>query len=284
MIAGWISGKRQPMNYYLTVVEGAHDAALVGVLLKERGFERVQSRAKVDPFWGSLIPTQFPSNPQGRLDHVVKFPDFYENRTTNPEQSVAVAAAGGYDKLIVELQASLDALGASGLSGIAVVADADDVIPAQRFGEIQARLNKVSEEGETNKVDGFPLIVPAVPGFANGPNPRLGVYILPDNLKTGTLETLLLECATASYAPYHKPAVDFVSAIIASRPPDTPELRPLRSNSGGQKATANIIGNLLHPGCSLGTAIERGNWLQNLTGTEIGIELVRQFLGDMLRA
>jgi hypothetical protein len=85
------------MDYLLIVVEGPHDAAFVGILLRERGFGRTRLRTQVDPFWAPLIPTQFPSNPEGRLDHVVKFPDFY---TRGSAQSVAVAAAGGYDKLL----------------------------------------------------------------------------------------------------------------------------------------------------------------------------------------
>ena len=132
------------------VVEGPHDAALVGVLLRERGFNRTEYRADVDPFWAPIIPTQFPANPQGRLDHVVKFPDFYTKGGGTP-QSVAVAAAGGYDKLVVELQTDLDALGSSRLAGIAIVADADDVVPAQRLTQLLAQLEEVNRQGTTNK-------------------------------------------------------------------------------------------------------------------------------------
>ena len=81
------------MDYSLIVVEGPQDAAFVGVLLKERGFKKTKLRNEVDPFWDPLMPKQFPANPQGRLDHVVKFPDIYTNK--DPQQSVAVAAAGG---------------------------------------------------------------------------------------------------------------------------------------------------------------------------------------------
>ena len=155
------------MLYFLIVVEGPHDAALLGVLLRERGFGRTQYRSEVDSFWAQLIPTQFPANPQGRLDHVVQFPDLY-TRGGVLAQSVAVVAASGYDKLIVELQASLDILGSSRLSGIAVIADADDVAPAERFTDLRAKLHEMNRQSTANGIDGFPLGCPPPWGLRMG--------------------------------------------------------------------------------------------------------------------
>jgi hypothetical protein len=215
------------------------------------------------------------------LDHVVKFPDFYA-REGAEGQSVAVAAAGGYDKLVIEVQASLDALGSSRFEGIAIVADADETDPLQRLMEVRAQLDEVNRQGTSNGVDGFPLTLPATFAVQRGPGPRFGIYVLPDCRTTGTLETLLLECAASSYNGYYQAATDFVNGIDASEPPESINLRLLRRGSGIHKATANIIGNILHPGCSLGTAIERGKWLDGLTGRESAIAAARQFLNELL--
>ncbi|HWZ44579.1 MAG TPA: hypothetical protein VNW97_13975 [Candidatus Saccharimonadales bacterium] len=63
------------MAYFLLVVEGVHDAAFFGLLLKQRQFSKVAFLSGIDAYWQKLIPTKFPANPQGRLDHVVSFPD-----------------------------------------------------------------------------------------------------------------------------------------------------------------------------------------------------------------
>ncbi len=164
------------MAYHLIVVEGAHDAAFIGILLRERGLHQVRLRAEVDVFWTRLIPTQFPANLKGRLDRVVKFPDFYSDSTI-PPKSVAVAVAGGFDLLKQELQADLDTLDLTQLTGVAVIADADEVSPDQRLADLLRQLSEVNRDGSINQVDGFPLTLPNSAGVQNGPGPRVGVYV-----------------------------------------------------------------------------------------------------------
>jgi hypothetical protein len=271
------------MAYFLMVVEGPHDAAFIGRLLVEHGLTKIRLRNLVDEYWAQLIPTQFPANPQGRLDHVVHFPDIYE--TPNPQHiSVAIAVAGGDSQLIPELQASLEILNLAQLSGVAIISDADDIGVNVRFQQLTDGLNKINAESVANQLQGFPLVLPATPGAVSSGFPRVGVHVFPDNQHQGTLEKVLLECGATSYAPYCGPALQFVKSVDESRPEDVAELVNLRAGSGRDKAAAATVGGLLFPGSSLAVSIERGSWLNPLAGTEVGIGSARSFLALLLAA
>jgi hypothetical protein len=269
------------MRYFLLVVEGAHDAAFFGLLLTQRHLRKVKFRSNVDPYWERLIPTQFPSNPKGKLDHVVRFPDIYTAGPEDGDISVAIVVAESDSKLVSELRAALEILDITQLRASAVVSDADNMGVNARVQQLLAELNQVNAEAVRDSVRGFPLTLPAAPGFANGA-PRIGIHVLPDNNHAGTLETVLLDCAVTSYSSYRQPAIDFVEEIATSAPANLPELAPLRRGAGREKAAAGAIGNLLFPAASLAVAIERGNWLQPVLGTESGLIAARSFLDSLV--
>jgi hypothetical protein len=269
------------MPYFLLVVEGAHDAAFLGSLLQRRGHRKVQLRSEVDSYWEKLIPTTFPANPKGRLDHVVRYPDIYESPDKNDTRSVAIMVAGGDSQLVREFQDALDILDIPQLRAAAIVSDANGIGVATRVAQIVAGLEHISDEGAKNLVPGFPLVLPRAPGFVEG-NPRIGIHVFPDNVNAGTLETVLLECSVTSYSRYTQPAIDFVNSIDESCPPALAELQALRSGSGRHKAAAGIIGNLLFPGSALSVSIDRGSWLDPVTNAEIGLVSVRGFLDSLL--
>ncbi len=269
------------MPYFLLVVEGAHDAMFFGVLLKQRGLTKVKLRADVDPYWEKLIPTTFPANPKGQMDHLVRYPDIYESPDTNNRRSVAIIVAGGDDQLVREFQDALEILDISQLKAAAIVSDANGIGVTARLEQIVAKLEAVSHEETRNFVPGFPLNLPHNPGFADG-NPRIGIHVFPDNVNAGTLESVLLDCAATSYHRYRQPAIEFVNAIDQACPAVLPELQSLRGGSGRQKAAAGIIGNLLFPGSALSVSIEKGNWFDPVTNTEPGLVAARTFLDSLL--
>jgi hypothetical protein len=269
------------MPYSLLVVEGAHDAAFFGQLLRQRTFRKIQMRDEVDPYWAKLIPTQFPADPAGRLDHVVKYPDIYESQAQGKNESVAILVANGDSRLIPEFQAALEILDVLQLRSASIVSDADDIGVPARLTQLLEGLAAVSTEGTKNSLPGFPLTLPNAPGLANGA-PRIGIHIFPNNVNNGTLETILLDCASTSYSAYQKPAVDFVAQIDASQPAGTQELRALRRGAGRQKAAAGVLGNLLFPGYSLSVAVDRGSWLAPVKGNEVGLVAAQNFLDALL--
>jgi hypothetical protein len=269
------------MPYDLLVVEGAHDAAFFGQLLKQRHFQKTLVRNQVDPYWDKLIPTQFPADPAGKLDHVVKYPDIYEFPAQGNKVSVAILVANGDSRLIPEFQAALEILDVTQLHSAAIVTDADDVGVPAKLTQLLEGLAAISTEGTRNSLPGFPLILPTAPGLANGV-PRIGIHIFPNNVDNGTLESILLDCAATSYSAYQKPAVDFVTQIDASQPGGAQELRALRRGAGRQKAAAGVLGNLLFPGYSLSVAVDRGSWLAPVKGNEVGLIAAQNFLDAML--
>jgi hypothetical protein len=269
------------MIYFLLIVEGAHDAAFVGALLKQRGIKKVELRSKIDPYWEKLIPTKFPADPNGRLDHVVRYPDIYESDGQNNGRSVAIVVATGDTRLVPEFQVALEILDVLRLRAAAIVSDANGMGVAARIGQIVAGLEAVNDVETTNLIPGFPLTLPHAPGFAEG-NPRIGLHVFPDNVNTGTLETVLLECAVTSYSRYRQPAMDFVNSVDYSCPPELAELRPLRGGSGRHKAAAGIIGNLLIPGSALSVSIDRCSWLDPVTNAEPGLVAAQGFIDSLL--
>ena len=76
-------------------------------------------------------------------------------------------------------------LKASGLSALGILIDGDDD-PAARWEQLRSRLGSL--------VDGLPGALPAT-GVIVEPTsgPRVGVWLMPDNVRSGMLETLLLE-------------------------------------------------------------------------------------------
>jgi hypothetical protein len=74
---------------------------------------------------------------------------------------------------------------ASGLEALGVLVDADHD-PTARWHQVRGRLAKI--------VDGLPESLPPTGSISKPPSgPRVGVWLMPDNIRTGMLETLLLE-------------------------------------------------------------------------------------------
>lgn len=274
------------MKYHLAVVEGPHDASFFGVLLRELGFDKVESVTDVDTFWDGLIPRVFPTGK--RLEHVVRYPDMYTRSGADP-RSVAVSVAGGDSRLLSELRVALEILDVTSMSGVCIVADADDQNAAHRFAQLFAGLTALNgshgpggKEGGAAGVPGFPLALPAAAGDIAAGRPKVGIYILPDNAQPGTLDDILVACAASSMPSLCAPAKALVAAVDSNGTAGDPVLKPLRKPSGRLKATAGIIGNVLHPGSATSASVERGPWLQSATGHEIGLSSLRSFIANWL--
>lgn len=262
----------------IAIVEGPHDAAFIGMELRRRGFQQVDKLDEVDEFWRDLIPKVFPAGL--RLEHVVRYPDIYSLPGT--ADSWAVVVAGGDARLLSELRATLEILDGSQLTGICVLADADDHPAAHRYSQLTNGLVALNNqhspggtESGTSGLPGFPLDIPAIGDVTKG-KLRVGLYVLPDNNGSGTLDQLLLECAQTSFASIFQGSIDFVDATDVAVAADE-RFKGLRKPSGKKKAAAGVIGNVLFPGSSLSVAIDRGNWDQPLSGGEVSINAFRAF-------
>lgn len=265
------------MDLSLIMVEGPHDAAFMRQMLLNRGFQRVRHRQKLDPMAGLLVPA-VPSDP---LVAMPPPPDFYR-RDTPAGECVAVFMARGVERLVTDLETKLDAVDVPALKAIAVLCDADETGAEQRMRGIMRDLHSLNRKKQRTGVAGFPLLLPLRPGEVASGRPRVGIHILPDNERAGALDTLLCSCATRAYEHLYAPARALVRQVDAAAAADSPDLAALRRGSGRDKATAGIIGNLLFPGSSLTTAIDRGHWFEAPADAEDGLLQVNSFLDHLL--
>ena len=177
-------------QYAYLVVEGPHDVEFCYRLLSHTGLKRVRQLSALDPFFKDLIPTKFPHDDD--LQKRMPVPLFLQNAT----HAVAIHSAVGESQLVNTLEETCALLDPSRWTGIGLVLDADNQQPpAQRFATIcQGLRDKTS------------LPVPAAAGVVTAGAPRVGVYVMPDNHSTGTLE---------DFAAGVRPAA--VSATAAAR-------------------------------------------------------------------
>ena len=83
-----------PREFTYIAVEGPHDIEFVARLLKPNGFARVRKLSDLDPYWGNLVPKDFP--PDDDLLKRVPVPLFFQTAT----RSVAIQSATGVSRLV----------------------------------------------------------------------------------------------------------------------------------------------------------------------------------------
>jgi hypothetical protein len=180
-------------------VEGQHDAAFIGRLLKDAGFRIVVQKKDLDPAYTRLVPTDFPY--EDDLLRRVPVPFFYQK----VDHAVALHPAGGESEL-----ASRAVIAVPQISGvvesIGFVLDADNKgAPAERLARLSASIADRSRE------PGFALSS-TLGTIQTGP-PRCGVFIMPNNADPGTLEDLLLDCAGVQFGGLLVQAGSYVQGI-----------------------------------------------------------------------
>lgn len=227
------------------VVEGQHDVEVVGRLLKLHGLARVRLFQELDKFWERLVPRRFPH--EGDLLARVPAPSFF----ASAEMSVAIQAAGSVNKVssIANVTwTNLDELP----EGLGVLVDADAANSEVRWNQ---------------RREGLPdMDFGSAPGKVGDGAVRAGIYVLPDNKKSGTLEHLLLACAEKAYPKLLAGARKWIepidpadSAIFANRD----ERREFAKPAGKAKAVASCIAGVLRPGKAIQVSIQDNLWLEN---------------------
>jgi hypothetical protein len=156
----------------------------------------IESRAGRYSRFRSFLATFNPSPKKGSF-HAYKnllYPYFF----TSGDYSVAVYQGQG-TSLQQNLQdiLQINASYAENLCAFGVIVDAENNSPqdaSQRYA---------------HALRGFFPSNSAIPGMVLSGFPRTGIYVWPDNQRSGTLETLLLECAVLVYPDYVAGALQF---------------------------------------------------------------------------
>ena len=265
------------MKNHAIVVEGAHDASFIGRLLEKKGFINPKNLNHIPDFWRSLIPTRFPADGM-RLDRVVRFPDVH----IRDDLTVGVITSGSDSRLISALRGALELLGPENLSSVGIFADVDTYTPQKRFNDICRSLAALNATAAKEGVPGFPINVPEEVGVLVQGTPRVGVFLFPDNIRAGALETILLECSDINHPELSRRSQDFVTGIQGDFPADASALKRFRSGMGMSKSAAGIIANLLSPGTSLAVSLFKSNWLAGSAFEASSVKNVELFIDHML--
>ena len=256
------------MRYHLLVLEGPHDLEFVGRYLRKIfGFKRVEHAAELsDTVIVNLIPRQYP--PGGNILRRVPVPAFFKNE----DQFVVVQTARAWEKLATTAFDLVDSFDDCIFESVGLIADADnDQCPEKRCSDYAVQLSQLQPECSY------------LPGEIAGTQPRVGVYILPDNENPGTLENVLLECGNEAYSTIITAAEKYVDSVsdnvLGLRKKDSQQFA---APAGKNKAVVGAVGSVLRPGKAIQMSIHDNQWISNKTFHLPSVQQFKKFLEELL--
>ncbi len=239
------------MRRILLVTEGPHDVEAIGRLLSKLGANRVQTIDVLDAFWARLVPRRFPY--EGDLLRRVPVPTFFQAETF----SVAVHSAIGISQISKVARASLAALDEPP-AAIGLVVDADDRSASEVWNEILEDMHEF-DFGQG-------------PGHFGVSEPRAGVYVLPNNEGSGTLETILLKCGEKVYPELLAKARAWIEPLDPEDKAifvNSNERKYLAKPAGKAKAVVSAVASVLRPGRTVQVSIQDNRWLSDIEAFSI---------------
>jgi|SRR5437773_2822715 len=248
-------------KYYLLAVEGPHDQAAIGRILKEYGCKRFDGTYddRFDLFWKGFIPT-YPKK-GGNLYTRVAMPSIFTSQT----HSVAIYVGEG-NNLVPNMVRTLEnhQQYAKEIHAFGLIVDADKKQPKEIAKEKAEGLKSV-----------FPMISGEPAIITIGP-PRTGIYVLPDSKRSGVLESILLKCALSVYPDHKSAAETFINTLDEAH---TKHFKPF----DGDKAVIASIGSILKPVATNTSSIVQDKWISKQTIDAIDdLKLLLEFLKDLL--
>ncbi|MEG4302013.1 DUF3226 domain-containing protein [Microcoleus sp. D3_18a_C4] len=264
------------MKYAIIGVEGPHDQAFTGKVLKLLGFKDFREELKglksdLDPFWRKFIPV-YPK--KGNLYKRLDMPSILFNDTI----SVAIYAGEG-SNLVTNLDDILFANSEyqTNLAAFGIVADCDKSTPAQVVVKYSNCFRKY-----------FPNF-PNQAGVVDDINiPRTGIYVLPDNASQGVLDTLLCSCGEIAYPAYMKRANSYLDSYLDEfSDQDEFSQKERKSlnwkNFDREKALVATVVSVLKPGKTNTTSIADNNWVSEQTQQQVpALANFIEFLSQLL--
>ncbi len=263
------------MRYAIIGVEGPHDQAFTGKVLKLLGFKDFREDLKglepnLDPFWRKFIPV-YPKkgNLYKRLDMPsVLFTDHL---------SVAIYAGEG-SNLVTNLDDILFANSEyqTDLVAFGIVADCDKLTP-----------DRIVEPYAKKFRSYFPNF-PQCPGVVDANSPRTGIYVLPDNASQGVLDTLLCSCGQIAYPAYMKRANSYLDSYLDEFSDQNEFSKKERKslnwkNFDREKALVATVVSVLKPGKTNTTSIADNNWVSKETQQQVpALANFIEFLSQLL--
>jgi hypothetical protein len=248
------------MRVDLIAVEGAHDLAFVQRVLKAFGFR--QKRRLGNPETPSeniplavqgLIPRNFPTNKENDIHRRPDVPAFH----VKDEQCVVLIPTGGDSMLVGGVSNAIGIMDVDCVSSIGFILDADCNPPQHKFDRLKAEWVEKIKDNELLRKYQFPSCV----GVCTTGICPFGVFVMPDNQRSGSLESILLDQAKAVYPVLHDKADAFIQTVKNTDdaiPPGS-ELTQAGRNEG--KAILHAMTSVLKPGKTLQTSIADNEWV-----------------------
>jgi hypothetical protein len=249
------------LKYCLLGVEGPHDQAFISKLLKQQGLSEFNGeRDLVDPFWQKFIPT-YPNPKNGKLYIRLDMPSIF----SSPTHSVAIYQGEG-SNLCNKLKGRIKEHDPymRDIHTFGLVLDADTTPPKQKATTYANELREF-----------YPSLV-GEPGKIVAGKPRTGIYVLPNNKRPGTLDSILVDCASVMYPDHKVGAIQFLDGLnIAHKS----KWRPF----DGEKAMVATIVSVLKPGAANAPSIRQDDWICDKTVNGVAeVGLFSEFLKDLL--
>lgn len=250
----------------LLLVLKVRDQAFVNKILQLLGFRNFNGkRENLDPFWEVFIPTY----PRGNdLYKRLDMPSILFTDTL----SVAVYVGEG-SNLGLRLSATIQGRGNNSpnyrtdISAFGIVADSDDNSPDQIAKRYHQHFDKC-----------FPNF-PDQAGIVDLNSPRTGIFVLPDNLNSGVLDTLICECGEIAYPTYMERARSYLNNFSVEERKDELRWKPFDY----EKALIATVASVLMPGMTNTASISRNLWVCEQTRLQVpGISNFVNFLEQLL--
>jgi hypothetical protein len=252
------------VRYAIIGVEGQHDQAFVGKVLKLLGFKDFRVELKglksaLDPFWRKFIPV-YPK--KGDLYERLDMPSILFNDTI----SVAIYAGGG-SSLVTNLDDILSANSEyqTDLAAFGIVADCDKSTP------------DLIVEPYAKKFRSYFPNFPQCPGVVDTNSPRTGIYVLPDNQQPGVLDTLVCECGEIAYPAYMERARSYLDKFTE----EDKKILKLK-NFDLDKALVATVVSVLKPGLTNTVSIAQNDWVSEQTQEVPALAKFIEFLRELL--
>ena len=238
---------------FLIGVEGPHDQAFIAKVLKTLfGFNECKKQEQLDNLWRKFIP-KYPLN-SGQLYQRLDMPSVL----FKAHLSIAVYAGGG-SNLSINLHDKLSDIDCqSSLKGFGIVVDSDNTTP---YHVAQKYHNELKD-----LFPGFPSTTDSVGVVISG-EPRLGIFILPDNSTSGVLDTILRKCGEVAYSDLMGHAKEYISKFN--------DKEVGWKNFDRDKATVAAVASILKPGGTNTATLSNNNWVSQATYNQI--EEIRAF-------
>ena len=240
-------------------VEGNHDQAfLEKIFRKLLGFAKWDEKSELDPLWRSKFIPTYPTK-TGRYYTRLDMPSILHKG----DISIAIYAGEG-SNLLPNLILKLSNLDKESFSGFAIIADADKKTPPE--------IAKAYHDGLAEYFPNFPTDA----GNVIKGLPNLGIYILPNNLDQGVMDTLLCECGEIAYPDHMQRAKTYINQFSDQ---ETRHWKPFDR----EKATIAAVTSILKPGKTNTVSVSDDKWISYDTAQLIpAIQSLLDFLRDLI--